>query len=519
MNEILRAEEDIEPTPPQCDVCRVVRGTEQTRRVDNEDITICDVCYGQVESCYYCDGRFTGMDLLEDRGCFTCSRCASDNGCFTCEVCGEYLSGDAYWGDDRCYSCQDNQRENGRYEEVKADIATNAHISNDDGNVVSSKRIFSCEIECYHKEDGAYLVDDIVGDFEGIGAVHDGSLNDNGVEFVSPRLGGKSGEKFLIDLSARLRKEKFHVDRACGLHIHIDGKRLIPKNVREQNIEPGTLKNILLFYLNFDDVILSFLPMSRRGNTYCMPLSYNYNSKEISDCKNLDDIERLWYREPNKDQREQRKGNKYDGSRYSGLNMHSLLANNHLEVRYHGGTTDVYKILYWVAMHLRIIDRIATGKIKANDLLNNDIVRTHENKMSKFFCLLDLSPKIERYFIDRYRKFKPVQQDETEIEDGITTGELVVGGNRFAGMSLSYMMSIARTGDITKEEFETMNTERRKNAMYNCMINEEKLNDRIAELEAREVGISSMDWLAEHYIYETIVQFDRTRLQNNYKIL
>lgn len=176
------------------------------------------------------------------------------------------------------------------------------------------------------------------------------------------------------------------------------------------------MKRIMLFYIAFEGVIASFLPMSRRTNRFCYPLSKFYSEKEVNDCNSLDDFEKLWYRDDDKRHRESRKNEKYDNTRYAGVNFHSLLKDGHIEIRFHSGTTQAEKILHWSALNCAIIDFCRDSVVKNNtgsgeynsETLQAKYMVTLEDKTKSFFDLLKgagLTKGTCNYFKARQEKF------------------------------------------------------------------------------------------------------------------
>lgn len=113
------------------------------------------------------------------------------------------------------------------------------------------------------------------------------------------------------------------------------------------------LRNVFYFYTQFSEVMEAIVSNSRKcGNMYCIPLGKSYDLEEIEKCNSIDDIYNVWYkgREP---------GNHYDDSRYHNVNLHSYFERNGtVEIRSHGGTIDPLKILLWVKLHQKIVDKL-----------------------------------------------------------------------------------------------------------------------------------------------------------------
>lgn len=180
--------------------------------------------------------------------------------------------------------------------------------------------------------------------------VTDGSC---GYELVSPVLEGEQGIEEVRKAAAALEAAGAKVDKRCGLHVHFDARSMNLKSV----------KNLFKLWLKFEDVLDTFQPQSRRGNTntYCgTNLESRVSDSEdhrgqcfrvfqkIDACKNMDQMKQLY------------------PCRYRKLNIHSYFRHQTLEVRHHAGTTDPEKITNWVRLMARMFDAAETASTVRN---------------------------------------------------------------------------------------------------------------------------------------------------------
>lgn len=387
----------------QCVICD--NEIEEGDETEHEGDIYCDRCFH--EEFRHCDRcgdleRRDNLTFVENRDESYCVNCYDREDCFTCDACGETLTGDCYGQEGYCQNCWDNrERDNGE------DL--NREFDKSDKLVEEGKRAFSCEIECYYPDDDTSLVEEVIENIdEGIGMSEDGSLNDCGKEFQTPKLSGEKGEKVLKDLCRELSNRNFYVNRTCGLHIHLDAK--------DFQGETEKIKRLMLFYLMIEPLLFSYLPFSRRKNRYCLPLSQFYHEQEIREANEITDIEKMWYREQSQEQIENRKKNRYDNTRYAGINLHSMLSNNHLEIRHHSGTIDYTKIINWVRLHVRVLDKISNNEIEMSEIINLKNILNLSQRQSKVFKMLDLEEDLQKYFIARNRKFgKEIEEDEKTL--------------------------------------------------------------------------------------------------------
>lgn len=304
------------------------------------------------------------------------------------------------------------------------------------GSYISHRIPFSTEIECYgkDKETVAQVSYKIHKD---IGLSGDGSLNSGlgyPIEIQTPILSGKRGEICIANLCDLLVETGFKVDKTCGLHIHLDGKRL---NLREKNItslkdRPTALINLYLAYRLYEKVILSFLPSTRRNNRYCADFTQTseYHGETIrfdsiedsfqlmKRVQNLKQFELYWYKVSSYDNVVRAKMARYTPSRYYGVNFHSLLKDNHLEIRYHSGTLNYEKILFWTDFHGKIVEKCADGTITFSmlrEILKEDL--SIEALTDNLFSILDLNKDTVEYLLDRQLKFKDAKASEEILID------------------------------------------------------------------------------------------------------
>lgn len=381
--------------------CEIAEGEEEEH---NGDI-YCTDCFD--EFFYCCDGcgrveRRDDLTHIDNTDEYLCYTCYERQDCFTCEGCGETLTGDCYGAEGYCQNCWDDR-------ERDSDEDFNRNYDKSDRLVEEGKRAFSCEIECYYPNDDIDLLREVVENIdEGIGLSGDGSLDDCGKEFQTPKLSGEKGEKVLKDLCRELNNNNFYVNRTCGLHIHLDAK--------DYQGETEKIKRLMLFYLIVEPLLLSYLPFSRRKNRFCLPLSQFYHEQEIREANDITDIEKMWYREQSQEQIENRKKYRYDNTRYAGVNLHSLLSNNHLEIRHHSGTIDYTKIINWIKLHVRILDKISKDEIPLDEIINLKNILNLSQRQTKVFEMLDLEEGLQKYFTARNRKFgKEIEEDEKTL--------------------------------------------------------------------------------------------------------
>jgi len=264
------------------------------------------------------------------------------------------------------------------------------------------------EIEAYYpdREAGNAVQDELP---RGVGVTTDGSINHrNGFEIQTTKLAGTKGEKVLKNICEIVNSNGCKVEASCGLHLHIDGKGIVGSVIAQ--------KLLWQFYAVVDDILMGFLPKSRRQNKFCIRLLRKAGIDEIGKCGSQDMLEQLWYKLDNLQEIRQIKNGKYHDTRYYGVNLHSLFANGHYEVRYHSGTTNFMKISQWANLHLRIADAVISKtddmEMFINTVLSMPDMQEKRNAMYKF---LELNDEEIKYWEKRWSLFSPVSEKGEEL--------------------------------------------------------------------------------------------------------
>lgn len=361
-----------------------------------------------IETCAKCVQLVPNPTLVETydhQNVFVCTPCLNEYRCSNCK--GDKPIAEILLG--RCENCRTSRRINDLFRPYSTgmEYAECEEL----GETIKSKRIFSAEIEMFVSgTPHLHAISKLLP--RQIGLAQDASIRQEyGLEIQSPRLQGKTGEKLLTDITHILNKTGAQVDRSCGLHIHLDGKSIMPKSRKEY---PMALLQLWKAHLIFEDVILSFLPFERRASKYARPMRPYFSPIEIDSMETLYEVERLWYRQQDRNHIRDAKQHHHHSSRYFGFNLHPLLAQGHLEIRYHPGTTNLNKILEWVNLHALVMDMAAAGGFTNEFLLDAQNTLLLKDKTKMLFAQIGLAGKSKQYFFERQRKFA----DRKEGEDG-----------------------------------------------------------------------------------------------------
>jgi len=352
--------------------------------------------------CSDCDEIYhTDDSRCLENGNLVCESCFdSDYG--TCERCGDgFAQSDLHYceecGADYCERCFENYHSScGDGGEVDERTPSGRFYVGDKLGTMAINRCVGVEIEvekCHDRGELGEALPSIVGVSE------DGSLDDTGVEIQTPPSSGVEFEKIVRAVTKTINDRDCVATKSCGLHIHIDA--------RDFRYRPAVLSKILRTYYALEPMLLSILPDSRYDNHFCqlMRKLYNYNDLSV---RGINQLEEVWYKEPEKCLRDQRKSGKYDDSRYAGLNLHSLFYRGSIEIRYHSGTIDYEKIKHWANINLCIIEYALNyfDKDRIDRLAQQFQERTETSKrLTELADMLKLPGATKKYMASRIKKF------------------------------------------------------------------------------------------------------------------
>ena len=146
------------------------------------------------------------------------------------------------------------------------------------------------------------------------------------------------------------------------------------------------VRNVFYFYTQYSKTLELLVSNSRRfGNMYCIPLHKSYELPIIEATSNMDELRNVWYKGRGST-------GHYDDSRYHNVNLHCFWdRHGTVEIRCHGGTIDPDKVLLWVALHQKIVDKL-------EDMELDDIKFTgNEDEMLVHFLEFVEEPLLQEY--------------------------------------------------------------------------------------------------------------------------
>ena len=190
---------------------------------------------------------------------------------------------------------------------------------------------------------------------------------------------------------------EFDVNRSCGLHVHVDAR----------DCEWKQLKYILLLGKAVQDVIYKMLPPSRDNGRWCRRIPMTRS--DILAIESNDEFIDAWYNSWDVNPSME----KYNDSRYCGMNMHSRIINGSVEFRYHSGTINQEKILNWVKICTAIVDvGIEISKQRTRTVEIENAIRSRDLTYEEFFKYLGLDEDVREYVDKRMAKFYNKNKEE-----------------------------------------------------------------------------------------------------------
>ena len=380
-------------------------------KMDDSEAFYCNMNYGLPKPPEYLCIRCFNNDILSPtkkrmwEQYFKCDRC---NNWF---LNSSQMSGDN--GDSVCQNCYNIEKyPPGIYKDAKAETMGATFKDNKD------KTFMGVEIECFNnpkiecKDTEKFLGQPVFSNWTigQDGSIGKGSKITCPIEAISPIMRGDDAFNSIKAVCAKLN-ERFKVDHTCGIHVHLDF-----------STEP--IHNIINFCkvcYKFESQIMEMLPITRRNNPYCKPLTRKSSVENeqhpmepfnLYNITTLESIEKKLYKCQDKDGLKSSKQNKYHSSRYFWLNLHTYFYRDRgtIEIRNHPGTLNSTKIINWIRIFLKLKQYSAeTTKTKIEQL---------EGSFAELLKIIK-DPDLVSYMVERKETFSvPASDDEDKYNIG-----------------------------------------------------------------------------------------------------
>lgn len=165
----------------------------------------------------------------------------------------------------------------------------------------------------------------------------DGSLRNNGVEYISPPMCGARIEESLMELGVELPRLNATAGSRCSVHCHLDFTK-----------KPMTeVMAFLTGFALFECILFSASGKDRYWNMYTPGLSSCYAqvslAREIQQAVSLKDYNRI-------------RELVHRWNKYSCINLRSLMSLGTIEIRSLSGTTDMQEVKEWILMLMQLME-------------------------------------------------------------------------------------------------------------------------------------------------------------------
>jgi hypothetical protein len=187
--------------------------------------------------------------------------------------------------------------------------------------------------------------------------VNDGSLSGhlNG-EIVSPILTHADLDT-LQSIVRAVREAGARANYSCGIHIHVDGSRF----------DGRSIQNLVNIVCKHERLIEKALGIDAdRLNRYTKSLDSDFLARlDARRVRSLDDMKAAWYGSAHY------RADRYDHTRYHGLNLNSLFYRGTVEFRYFNGSLHAGEVKSYVLLCLALVQRAQT--IKASSRARREV--------------------------------------------------------------------------------------------------------------------------------------------------
>jgi hypothetical protein len=242
----------------------------------------------------------------------------------------------------------------GRPSWVGADDDATFHRG-DTFKVNPSRRFIAVEVEVAKSAwNSRQEIDPEIRAWPGAALVSDGSLPEGGYEINTAPSSGDFFVQKVQSLCAALGRASASVTRECGLHVHVDARRMTYRAMRR----------LVRLYEVVEPAMFDMVPGSRKNNRYCRRVRDGYSKNlsghmatarakaEVVSAVYAVDLDSTW----GKESFAHRSKSKYDEARYGAMNLHSWFYRGTVEFRLAAGTTNATKIVNWALLCASLLD-------------------------------------------------------------------------------------------------------------------------------------------------------------------
>ena len=230
--------------------------------------------------------------------------------------------------------------------------------------------------------------------------VTDSSLNQGGVEIVSPPLRGTTRRRRWLSTVAGKLAGLVKIDRSCGVHLHIGLKKPDESWGDEGVYDWDTARligtKVAVIYTAMQEAINTVVPRSRHHQSYTKPnRDLIVQAHQSIVVRGEEQSPALWAYQLYEYARE---------TRYFHVNLTSLSTYGTIEFRQHAGSINPVKLDAWAQLMSAIVARAATiSHTEMHSLLKAWYIRTKPYNLTDLAHFLGFSPRtgLFQYFSRR----------------------------------------------------------------------------------------------------------------------
>lgn len=411
----------------------------------------CDCCEDHC-NCVHCDSCGDPWDSSDI--CDRCNCCADCCNCRSCDQCGQRVDPDDYCSRchscDECCSCGAHPGARGScfyhddHDDPAARSAPPATFHGKDSDHSHPQRFCGCEIEVGGLGPGGACapIINVLAKWDAK-SVTDGSLKRPGFEIVTAPAKGKPFHAQVQEVTAALESERAFVTEQCGFHVHIDARDLFFYELRR----------LVTIYRVFERAVLHLIPEERRRSDYvqqhiqtarrfydqvmALPLAdpkksrqelvkllygTRYSKKEIRRELSAEEFYRQYgyyadsaagrtlveavpappyhFRTKKGDPQQ-----KYHGSRYYPMNLHSWYMRGTVEFRVHQGTVNYDDIVNWAMLWSNVVNAAAWwSQQDLTKWLKDPQAGASANELVPILSLCP-STAVQEFYIERFNTY------------------------------------------------------------------------------------------------------------------
>lgn len=160
-------------------------------------------------------------------------------------------------------------------------------------------------------------------------AKEDGSLRNNGMEWVTRPMAAKYARAALTDLLVNALAEECCFSPRTSVHVHVD----------TLNLEVSKIRLLTVLYSIFEPLLYRFAGRGRNKNIFCVPVLETQLLDIMQGGHSLSVMTQRW-------------------EKYSGYNIKPLETLGTVEFRHMHGTRDVDKLTIWIDLLTRMVDYV-----------------------------------------------------------------------------------------------------------------------------------------------------------------